>query len=149
MATLVDLETAMVAHFLANAGVAGKISKRFQKIACAEWILAREAFAETNSPRTGMWADYRRAGQMVVRRKGGRESKFLARFEVRTFGQTVEEAEALLEIFIAVLGEGFDGMWGAVKINNAHWDFADQTSDYDETVGQAFATIGLVVPYRS
>lgn len=149
MATLVELENAMVAHFLANAGVAAKLSKRFQKIASAEWILARETFMETRSPRTGLWADYRRAGQMVARLKGGRESKFLARFEIRAFGQTVEDAEALLETLIAVLGAGFDGLWGTIPIKNAHWDFADQTSDYDETVGQAFATIGLIVPYRS
>ena len=150
VATLVDLENAMVAHFLANGVVAAKISKRFYKIACKEWILAREDFLAERSPRTGQWADYRRAGQLVTRLKGGRESQLkFAGFEIRTFGQVVEDAEALQELFIAVLGQGFDGVWGTVPIKNARWDYADATSDYDETIGQAYASIGLLVPYRS
>ena len=151
MATLVDVENGMVDKFLADADVAAKIGRRFYKVACREWILTLEDFVQERSPRTGMWADYRRAGVTLNRLKGGLESRLrFASFEIRCYGQVMENAEALLEDFIDVIGASFAGTWGnqtSVTIKNAHWDYSQMASDYDETFKQAWASCVLMVPY--
>lgn len=153
---LVDVENAMVHKFLSNGDVASRIQRRFYKTACREWIVALESVLQERSPRLGQWADYRRSGQVVQRLLNLTESRVrYAAFEIRTFGQVIEEAEALQNVFIAVIGAGFSGTLGSspsvteVSVKNMIWNYETQTSDYDETFKQAYASIGLVIPYRA
>lgn len=153
MATIVDVETGMTEYFMANAAVVARIGRRFYKVACKEWILTLENIQQERSPRTGQWADYRRSGRQVNRMKGGLESKLhFASFEIRAYGQVMEDAEALMEALTDVIGASYAGTWGTlvpVTIKNAHWQYDQDASDYDDAFRQAYASRTLLVPFRT
>lgn len=152
---LVDVEEALVFTFLNNSEVKRRVGNRFYKLACQEWIKTRESLQSESFSRLAFWADYRRLGTDVRRLLNGKESKLrYAAFEVRTWGQTMEDAESLQETFLLVLGEGVATTWAprpdlSVVVQNAHWLYDTQDSDYDDTTKQAYAGIGLLIPYRS
>lgn len=150
--TLEDVEEAMVFTFLNNQDVHQRIGTRFYKIVSKEWALAHQKGEE--GFRAALYADYRRAGTEVRGLLGGKSKLRYALYEVRTWGLTVEDAESLQETFIAVVGEGLSAVWTprpdlSVTVSNVHWIYDGRVSEYEEAAKRAYASIGLMVPYRS
>lgn len=149
MATLADVENGFVEKFLANAAVTARIGRKFYKVACKEWIASLESVNQERPVRLGEWCDYRRSGQTIRALKAPtyESNAAFATWEIRCYSYLMDNAEALLDLVMDVIGTGFVGTLGDVSVRKAHWLYENMASDYDETFKQAWASVGLSVRY--